>query len=342
MRHRRLHGPARRGADPHRRPQTPRVSRLRFGRDRPGRRRGRPLRRQAGGQARQPADGHRRPDPSRGDRPRAHPLGHPRAPQRPQCPSPPGLHRRDHGHPQRDHRELPRAARRPRGTRPRPDVRDRHRGDRPPGRGGLHGRPCRGRPGCAAPDRGCLRDRRDAPRRGRPAGRCPAGRAARRGARRRRELPRLGRGGDPRPHRPDHLPRGGRRRRPAAVGRGHHRQVRRGPRARDHDHRLDARGRREGRLRALHAQGDPRAAGGPRPVDRRPGDPRRAGSTSRRSRGCSTRCERSTGSSSSPAAAPTTRRSSARPRCRTGSASRSARPSGPSSATDRRRSTSAR
>ncbi len=32
------------------------------------------------------------------------------------------------------------------------------------------------------------------------------------------------------------------------------------------DHRLDARGRREGRLRALHAQGDPRAARGAAPV----------------------------------------------------------------------------
>ena len=30
----------------------------------------------------------------------------------------PRLHRRDHGHPQRDHRELPRAARRARGARP--------------------------------------------------------------------------------------------------------------------------------------------------------------------------------------------------------------------------------
>ena len=79
----------------------------------------------------------------------------------------------------------------------------------------------------AAPDRGRLRDRRDAPGRGRPAGRRPTGRAARRRSRRWRELPRLGRGGDPRAHRPDHLPRGGRRRRPPAMGRRHHRQVRR-------------------------------------------------------------------------------------------------------------------
>ena len=42
----------------------------------------------------------------------------------------------------------------------------------------------------------------------------------------------------------------------------------------DDDHRLDARGRREGRLRALHAQGDPRAARVAAPGDRRPGRPR--------------------------------------------------------------------
>ena len=42
-----------------------------------------------------------------------------------------------------------------------------------------------------------------------------------------------------------------------------------------HDHRLDARGRREGRLRPLHAQGDPRAARGAPPVDRRPRHARR-------------------------------------------------------------------
>ena len=42
-----------------------------------------------------------------------------------------------------------------------------------------------------------------------------------------------------------------------------------------HDHRLDARGRREGRLRAFHAQGDPRAARIAEPGDRRPDRPRR-------------------------------------------------------------------
>ena len=103
-----------------------------------------------------------RPDAARDDRPRAHPLGHPRPPQRPQRASPPGLHGRDHRHPQRDHRELPRAARRARGARPRAHVRDRHGGDRAPRRGGLPGRPRRRRPRVAAPRRGRLRARRDA------------------------------------------------------------------------------------------------------------------------------------------------------------------------------------
>ena len=66
--------------------------------------------------------------PHAGDRPRPHALGDARPAERPQRPSPRGLQRRDHGHPQRDHRELPRAAGRARGTRatrwpPRPTPR---------------------------------------------------------------------------------------------------------------------------------------------------------------------------------------------------------------------------
>ena len=98
-------------------------------------------------------------------------------PERPQRPSPPGLHGRDHGHPQRDHRELPGAARRARGARPHADLRDRHRGARPPRRGGLRGRPGRRRPGGPRQGRGRLRHRGHAPRRGRPARRRPPGRA---------------------------------------------------------------------------------------------------------------------------------------------------------------------
>ena len=61
--------------------------------------------------------------PARRDRSRAHALGDPRPAERPERPSAPGLHRRDHGHPQRDHRELPRAARRAGGARPHADLR---------------------------------------------------------------------------------------------------------------------------------------------------------------------------------------------------------------------------
>ena len=167
----------------------------------------------------EPADGARRPDAACRHRARAHALGDARPPERPERPSPPRLHGRDHGHPQRDHRELPRAARRARGARPHADLGDRHGGHRPPRRGGLPRRPRRGRARRPPPARGRVRDRRHAHRRGRSARRRPQGRAARRRPRRRRELPRLGRRGDPRPHRPDRLPRGRRRRRPAAVGR---------------------------------------------------------------------------------------------------------------------------
>ena len=179
---------------------------------------GRAVRREAGRQARQPPDRDRRPDAARRDRAGPHALGDPRPAERPERPSPPRLHGRDHGHPQRDHRELPRAARRARGARPHAHLRDRHGGDRPPRRGGLRRRPWRRRARRAAPARGRLRARRDAHRRGRSAGRSAQGRAARRRPRRRRELPRLGRRRDPRPHRPDRLPRGRRRRRHPADG----------------------------------------------------------------------------------------------------------------------------
>ena len=76
--------------------------------------------------------------------------------------------------------------------------------------------------------------------------------------------------GDPRPHQTGHLPRGGRRRRPAAGRRRSPTSTAGGRWSASHDDRLDDRGRREGRLRDLHAQGDPRAAGGARPVADRP------------------------------------------------------------------------
>ena len=74
------------------------------------------------------------------------------------------------------------------------------------------------------------------------------------------------------------------------------------------DDRLVARGRREGRLRALHAQGDPRAARVAQPVDRRAGRSSRPDRGRGAGRAARTSCGPSPGSSSSPAAAPTTRR----------------------------------
>ena len=158
--------------------------------------------------------------------------------------------------------------------------------------------------------RGRVRHRGHAPRRGRPARRRPPGRAARRRAGGRRELPRERRRGDPRPHRPGHLPRGGRRRRPAPRRASTITGVDGDPRERPvTDHRLVARGRREGRLRALHAQGDPRAARGARPV----ASPAGSAATDRILAGELDGLEpsaprRSPGSSSWPAAAPRTRR----------------------------------
>jgi hypothetical protein len=74
--------------------------------------------------------------------------------------------------------------------------------------------------------------------------------------------------------RPGDLPRGGRRRRPATRRRHDHRRGRHAPERARSRRRLVARGRREGRLRPLHAQGDPRAAEAS-PSRRRPGRPRR-------------------------------------------------------------------
>ena len=71
----------------------------------------------------------------RTDRHRAHPLGHPRRPDRPQrAPAPLGR-RPGRGHPQRHHRELRQAARRARGRRRRVRQRHRHRVRRAPARG---------------------------------------------------------------------------------------------------------------------------------------------------------------------------------------------------------------
>ena len=168
-------------------------------------------------------------------------------------------------------------------------------------------------------------------------------RAAHRRRRRGRELPRLGRRrrSSPTPTGSIFLEEGDvadlDRGRSSITGR---RRRRRG--APGHRDRLVGRGRREGRLRALHAQGDARAAGGHSlrriagRLHRRPHPARRAGAGLRRD---PSRVERVELVACGTAATP---RSSARACSRTGRACRRAGTSAPSSATARRRSTRGR
>ena len=155
-----------------------------------------------------------------------------------------------------------------------------------------------------------------------PAGggapRVPAG--DRRG--RRRALRRLGDPGlpqrDPR-RRADRgrRGRGPRRRRPRDLaGRGAPAGAPAEPR------RLGRGRRREGRLRVVHAQGDPRAAGRPLGHDRRPPAAATDRSSSTASASTTPRWRGSSGSTSSPAAPRTTRASSAGTSSRTGRACR--------------------
>ena len=326
--------------DPAGRPGAARVPRLRLGRHRPGHLRGRSLRPQAGRQGGRPAGGPggRRALLTR--RPGPHPLGHARPPQRPQRPPPRRLHGRPDRHPQRHHRELHRAARGARVTRPHLRVGDRYGGHRASRRGGLPGRPggCRARRPAARP--GGLRPGRHPQGRAGPRRRRPHERAPHRRPRRGRGLPGLGRGGGAGPHAPRHLPRGGRRGRPRPRPRDHHRHGRPPPGAPRARGGLGHRGSREGRLRALHAQGDARAARGhpgrhhgphPRPADPRPG----AGTA------WPDGWPPSTASSWWPAAARPTPPPWPARRCRPGRGCRRAGTSVPSSATTRRRSTSA-
>ena len=141
----------------------------------------------------------------------------------------------------------------------------------PPG----YGRPRRGRPRRLRRARGPLRVRRHAPRRARRARRRPEGVPARRRPRRGRDVPGVR---DPRlpardPPRAVHRERRDRRRH--AGGRDVPQARRRRGRARGQGDRLGRRDRREGRLRDVHAQGDPRAGGRRRRDDRRSHGPRR-------------------------------------------------------------------
>ena len=229
--------------------------------------------RQAGRQAGQPREGDRR-DAAAGldDRHRAHPLGDPRRPQRRQRPPAPRPHPAGGAGAQRHHRELRLAARRARGRRARDALGDRHRGRRPPARARARrrGRPHRGDAGHLPPPGGRLHAGRRRRRGPRPGGGGPPQLAAGRRARRRRELPRLRRGRVHRAHprraraRPgpgrDHHPRGRERLRLRRLARGGHAVPR----------RLGPVGRREGRPRLVHAQGDLRAAARGRRLAARP------------------------------------------------------------------------
>ena len=154
-------------------------------------------------------------------------------------------------------------------------VRDGHRGDRAPRRGGIRGRPRRCRPGVAPADGRRLRARRDA-QGARSAGSSAPARTCRSswGSTARRASS------------PATCPRSSRTRTGWCSSRRatSRTSARRAswspgstacPGARRHRHRLDAGGRGEGRLRPLHAQGDQRAARGAPPVDRRARDARR-------------------------------------------------------------------
>ena len=223
------------------------------------------------------------------------------------------LHRRHHGHPQRHHRELPGAPRRPRGARPRastprPTRRRSRTSSRRPTRATSR-TPCA--PRCARPQGAYAVAVLHRGEPGRLVG-ARHERAAHRGPRRGRELPRLGRGGGAGPHPPGHLPRGGRRRRPARRRRSSSPASTASARERaGARHRLVHRGRREGRLRALHAQGDARAAGGHPLRHRRPHPRRRDPASTSWTPVVDAHRAPPTGSSSSPAAAPRTPRPSA-------------------------------
>ena len=193
------------------------------------------------------------------DRPRPHSLGHPRPGERGERPPARGLRRPGPDRPQRDRREPHGAAPRARGRGPSVQLRDRRRDRRPPDRAPRRGRPDRG--GASGIRRAArpLRVRGHARRPSRHARRRAAGVPAGRRAGRRGDLRRLG---DPGLPHPDPA------RAPDRERRGRHDRFRRGDGHRCRGQPGQPRGRgdrlgpgrgREGRLRDLHAEGDPRA-----------------------------------------------------------------------------------
>ncbi len=264
VRNRRLHGPSRRGPDPPGGPAQAGIPRVRQ------RRRGDARRL---GPAQRPQEGRPGPRPGRmagaGARPRhlrhgPHPMGDSRPADRPQRAPARRRRRRGRRRPQRGDREPLVAAQGTRSRRLSLRHPDRHRGRRPPDRPRAEGRPrlrpVRRRPeGLASPGRDLRAGRRQPefprPDRRGPVGEPPGRRGGRGGALPRLRLLR---------HRAPHGERGlSARRRGRAA---HPRRLRdpppraRADHAEDRPHRLEARRRRAGRLRPLHAEGDPRAA----------------------------------------------------------------------------------
>ena len=207
---------------------------------------------------------------------------------------------------QRDRRELHGAqAGAPRRRAPHFTLGDRRRGDRAPDRRRpRRARPRRGDAPHVQPPARPLLVRGGRRRRARRARRRPQGVPADRRPRRRRAVPRLRHPRLPGAH--AHRPgaRGRRARRPDRRRRRVPDRRRRAVRARDAGDRLGRRRRREGRLRDVHAQGDPRAGRRRRRDDRRPHRPPRRRRPPRARRRAAAR--RHAASSSSPAAPPTT------------------------------------
>ncbi len=266
MRHRRVHGTAAGAPDPARRPEAPRVPRLRL-RGRRGRRRRRRRPRRAGrGEARRPRDEARGGAARRPLRRRPHALGDARPPLGGERPSSSRRLRSDRRHPQRHHRELPAAEEGAPARRCCLHLGDRHGSRRPGAR--RRGPPRaakavrRGRPGDARDPPGDVRPRPLFRRRARRSLRGEVGAPDRPRAGRGGELRRERRDGPPPLHTQPPFSRGWRPR--ASDGRRHCRHGHRGRAAAAGvpARPVGRRCRREGRLPALHGEGDRRAADG--------------------------------------------------------------------------------
>ena len=140
-------------------------------------------------------------------RARAHALGDPRRRHRAERASADAVRRAQDGdRPERDRRELPRAARRASGRGSHVHVGDGRGSRRAPARGRLRRRPRRSRARCVREARRPLHLRPHPPRPSEPARRRPAPDADGRRARRRRELPRVEPRGVPRRDPPRAVP----------------------------------------------------------------------------------------------------------------------------------------